>query len=60
MWNAETYMLEVNGVRFIGEQVHAGGPMGCVLGLCAWDLLLLLPCSFATVFCREAHESRCL
>ena len=30
-WNAETYMLEVNGVRFIGEQVRAGGPTGCVL-----------------------------
>lgn len=59
MRNAETYMLEVNGVRFIGEQVHAGGPMCCVLGLCAWDLLLSLLCSFAIVFCREALESRC-
>lgn len=26
MRNAETYMLEVNGVRFIGEQVRAGAP----------------------------------
>ena len=55
MRNAETYMLEVNGVRFIGEQVHAGAPIYGVLGLCAWDLLLSLLCSFATIFCREGH-----
>ena len=52
-------MLEVNGVRFIGEQVHAGAPMCCVLGLYAEDLLVSWLCSFAAVLCREANASRC-